>query len=957
MKSEPVASGLPSTPAAPGLTPPELDAQVHPPGWAVPVGRRIALALAASAVPLAVAAGLGLHGGPLEALAGVEVAGCEEVLAGGGCAVGPRTRLVIWAPVAPGAEVRAPAGARQQRLPGGVQLVVSAPDPRQAIALEVRQAGRRWRWQLDLVAAQPHPALQAAIARLAAGDGPGAASLVDRAWPALNDRQRALGLALRAEVAQARGEVGRWFDLRGQAAEQAARSGARLSAARYHLALAHGHLTRRHDLAAARARLEQAAALQVSGMAALWQDMQRGYLAQRSGDLAGALAAFASSAARAERLDQPLDVWLARRQEAAMLGALGRFEEALAAFRALAGAAAGRAPCERAGFLSSLAWQEAMAREAGTSPAVAGSVHGTIARAEQALALYRGACPTAGGQLANAAVNLALAHLQAGQVGPARESLAAAGAGEQPPQTFIELWRIDLEGRAALAAGEPAAALAAYQRLEELAARTLAGEARWRAAVGRARARALQGQRMEAIAAYQEAEALLDDQINQVPLGEGRSDFLGARDLATGELIAALQAAGRTVEAIEVARRGRGRTLVGLRPRDLLHARLHDGARALDPALRRSWERAAGAFLAARARLEALAERRWSLPGSELAAARASEQQIAREARQELAAALARLAPAAQRAPLSPPGPGEAILGFHPASRGPAGPTTWQGYLISEGATELVQLGPVDPAAPPAELAARLLRPFGPPLAAARRVRVLGYGPLSGVDFHALPFQGEPLGSRRQVVYSLDLPPSPSRPAVPGPAVVVADPGGDLPGARREGAEVVALLRARGATRVLEAVGLQGELSAARVRPLLAGADLFHYAGHGRFAAPDGMGSELPLAGGTALAVADVLALSADAVPRTVVLSGCETGRSQRQAGAELGLAHAFVLAGSEAVVASVREVGDGVARELATRLHRSDLADLGEALRLAQRSLARDRPDADWAAFRVIVR
>ena len=277
------------------------------------------------------------------------------------------------------------------------------------------------------------------------------------------------------------------------------------------------------------------------------------------------------------------------------------------------------------------------------------------------------------------------------------------------------------------------------------------------------------------------------------------------------------------------------------------------------------------------------------------------------------------------------------------------GPTSWRGFKID----------PLDPKADPGQLSQRLLAPFGPRLARARRVRVLGYGPLSDVDFHALPFRGEPLGKHRQVVYSLDLPPAPEgRPSgvSDSTVLVVADPGGNLPEARREGDEVAGLLRGRRLL-VVAAVGPQHRLSGPRMRPMLAGAELFHYAGHGRFAAPDGMGSELPLAEGTSLAVADVLALPANAVPRRVVLAGCETGRVERQAGAGLGLAQAFVLAGSEEVLASARSVDDGVARALSTRLHRTDAPSLGEALRLARGTLSRELPSRDWAAFRVIVR
>jgi tetratricopeptide (TPR) repeat protein len=904
----------------------------------------LALLAAGALVPAAAI----LTPGRVDTLPGVEFAGCEEVLEGNRCLVSPRSRLVIWVPLPAEASLRTPAGVRREPGEGGVRLRVDAPDVRQPLVLDVQQGPQRWRWQLELIPSRPHPGLQAAIDKMKAGQLDAAAALLDDSWQSSNERQRALGLAVRADLALGRGQIDRWFSLREQAAEQAVRAGARTSAARNHMALAHGYLTRRHDLTAARRHIERVSDREATGIVAVWRDMQRGYLAQRSGELGQALDAFTTCARRAERLDQQRDAWLARRQQATMLGAIGRFQEAVPAFRRLAREADGRGPCERAGFLNSLAWQELIAREAGAAPAVAGPVQDTIDKLERALALYR-ACPTAAGQPRNVQVNLAFAHLQAGQVTAARRALAAARPQGPAPDVIVELWRLDLLGRAALAAREVGAALEAFGRLEELAARTLAGEAGWRAVVGRARALALGGRRAEAIAAYQRAESRLDEQVNQVPLGDGRSDLLAARDVATGELVAALMAAGRSAEAIETARRGRRRTVVGARPQDRLPA--------LNPEQRRRWDEAVGAFLAARSRLEQLALQRWSLVGSQRDAARDEEAGLGGQARQHLAAALALLGPPEVRAPLPRPGPGEVILGFHPIARGFTGQTEWLGYAIDARSHQLARLGRLDPGTD--QLGRRLLAPFGRRLAGARRVRVLGYGPLSEIDFHALPFRGEPLGTNRQVVYSLDLPPAPQRRpsgAADPTVLVVADPGGNLPEARREGDEVAGLLRRRHLP-VIAAVGPQHRLSGPRMRPMLAGADLFHYAGHGRFAAPDGMGSELPLAEGTALAVADVLALPANAVPRQVVLAGCETGRVERQAGAGLGLAQAFVLAGSQEVLASARRVDDGVARALSTRLHRTDASELGEALRLARLTLSRELPARDWAAFRVIVR
>jgi len=79
---------------------------------------------------------------------------------------------------------------------------------------------------------------------------------------------------------------------------------------------------------------------------------------------------------------------------------------------------------------------------------------------------------------------------------------------------------------------------------------------------------------------------------------------------------------------------------------------------------------------------------------------------------------------------------------------------------------------------------------------------VLAYGPLQAVDFHALPFGGEPLFAHHLVIYSLDLPvrsspPSPGRPV----ALLVSNPQSDqgyLPAAGKEADEVAASIHNRG---------------------------------------------------------------------------------------------------------------------------------------------------------------
>jgi CHAT domain-containing protein len=190
---------------------------------------------------------------------------------------------------------------------------------------------------------------------------------------------------------------------------------------------------------------------------------------------------------------------------------------------------------------------------------------------------------------------------------------------------------------------------------------------------------------------------------------------------------------------------------------------------------------------------------------------------------------------------------------------------------------------------------------------------------------------------------------------------VVSDPAGNLPAARAEGAAVKRTLDARGGWTVRT---LEGERATSQsvIASLSEGPRLFHYAGHGQYAGYEGWESALPLASGSRLALADVLALPR--APAHVVLAGCETARTSDESPVEgLGLAQAFVAAGSEAVVAPLRPVRDDVAARIASALYEGSdrlgasvgVIDVAAALRQALMSARHDDPTSDWAAFRLL--
>ncbi|MFV2020733.1 CHAT domain-containing protein [Micromonospora sp. LOL_023] len=220
-------------------------------------------------------------------------------------------------------------------------------------------------------------------------------------------------------------------------------------------------------------------------------------------------------------------------------------------------------------------------------------------------------------------------------------------------------------------------------------------------------------------------------------------------------------------------------------------------------------------------------------------------------------------------------------------------------------------------------------------------VYLVPHGVLHDLPLHSLPVDGRPgglpLGHRNPVCYTPSLSvllhtlgrpgrratalPAPAPPVVaPAPgrhAVIFGDPGGDLPWASAE------------ATAVAETLGIgdvvgAGAVTRDAVLAALRDAATVHFAGHARASLTDGLTAGVALAGGEVLTAAQVLAAPVGA--DLVVLSGCETGVSQRRPGDELlGLVRALLHGGARALVTSQWRVGDHSAQQLLTAFHRHD--------------------------------
>jgi len=700
-------------------------------------------------------------------------------------------------------------------------------------------------------------------------------------------------------------------------------------------ALSHALVQHRRRFDEARAALASSTAAYPDGRAR--RPFYLGELAFETGDLRSAARAFREARAEAIRLGMRKLQRIAEQSLALALQASGRASEASALLDAVL-ADSELSPCERADALTNRGWIALLVRETGGTavaekgPALGGSPIDPESPTREALALVRKHCSDPQDE-ANLLVNLALAAVQTKNAAAARVHLAdaeallaksAAGAGT------IALWALEIRGRAALASDDPREALLAFTREEQLAEASTARELAWRGAVGSGEALEVLGRNDAASAAYARAEAYLDALSLDVPHGDGRDAFLGDRERSARQQVDLLVRLGRAKEALEVARKARRRAIAATARSGVLSA--------LPSADRAKWERAVGVVRAEREAIDREAASDWKLAADRLAPVLAARK--LREAKLEttIDEALAVIGQSMREGTPRPLDEGEMLLAFHPIRRG------FAVFAADATGVEAHTLERLDGSA----LADAILLPIRPRLLVAKRIRVLPYGLTHAIDVHALSFEGAPLVARAPVTYSLDVP-SPETPKAGDSMLLVADPTGDLPAARAE-AKTLAALHPQGLQSLL---GEQA--TSVLVRAALPKVDRFHYAGHGSSAGEAGWESQLPLAGG-ALTVEDVLALPR--VPAWVMLSACEGAKTNARAEG-LGVAQAFVLAGSMGVVAATRDVADSTAHALARHLYGdvepAGTTDAASLLRTGQLALRTSAPSADWAAFRVL--
>ncbi|MBC8134130.1 MAG: CHAT domain-containing protein [Deltaproteobacteria bacterium] len=840
----------------------------------------------------------------------VEWAGCSGVRPGPVCEVGAKRTLTIWVPGPPSKKRRIVddrgrtiPGSNEKEVDGGTRFQFDLPAGVRQVALqqdaESAHDAPALRWSLPIREAVPHVQIDRLIALGRSGEYEKALQGLEQLRTHAKAEERGPADAAIGRMALGLGRVER-AESAFRASIAAAKAEGRMNdVMRDGSALLWALLEKEQRYTEGRALLEE-----ISSVGALypegrvWMDYNAGLLAANTADVRTALGKYRAAEQSATRLGCVVLAENARGEVARLLVRIGRIAEAVAIQKTVT---TPDEPCVRATGALNLIW---------TLMALAAQNRNGKPNAElaQALLAARAAiqrCPDPMRRRL-VVINEAEYALQIHDDVALQRCVKEIEALPVDRDVLRESQRGDVLGQWYLRQGRPRQALTSFGA--QIPAALGAGllEEAFRGQVGVSRALLAMGHRREAVAELKKAQQLLERMLGQIPLAEGRGAFLGGHDDGVRFLVAALVDSGNVREAFRTARWARSI--------ELAHAARLDRLARLAPEARRRWEDALSRYQQIRAEIEHQAQDDWTVSRAQLLAVRAMRQTRAEQARATLDDAYRLLIEHAQTkdSQLSQPQVGEIYVGFFP------GPDGWFAFALTRSNIVVHRVN--DRAFSSLEEAARILQIFGPQLETARRVRFLPYGSADRVDWQAVPWKGRPLLSSVEVEYGLDLGTQSGRRVdadAPATALVVSNPTGDLP---------AATLEANGLSQTLavdwKVTRLEGA-SATRAATLeaLSKARLFHYAGHAQLAGLDGLSSALLLKGNGRVELGDLL--TAPTLPQVVFLSACEAAGTVTVQPSLMGLAEAFIAAGSQVAIAPTRPIRDEDARIFVTAFYK----------------------------------
>lgn len=693
----------------------------------------------------------------------------------------------------------------------------------------------------------------------------------------------------------------------------------------------------------------------------VWEKLHRGNLRFQLGDLRGALADTSQGLKQALLFNDTSGLLELKLEQATILAHLGRFREAKALLPSVLKEDLGS--CMRIRALHTKSWLGILEWQASGAPSQPDQDELRKSLSE-ALTLFD-KCKQV---RPRAAVLTDQAHAELLSGNADRAACFLQQAKDEVMEDAELQWEwLDLQGQILARQNNWGAAQKAYAELRRLSASANAYESLLRALFGLANAAEHQDEQA-ALALYDEARTLLEERALEMPLGSGHSSFVGSYQRGTQLELDLLLRRGRSMEAFELLRRSRSRTMDTI-------ARFAQIDR-FDAKKRESYDRAVAAYQHARLELEALVIPARDAPSNQLESLQ-REMQEREQALLSILATAGRASLSTGRPELRPIAPREMMLTCHPLRK------QWACLLASSQAPPAVGYsdGPPDLA-----WLTRFLAPHSQELSTMERLVILPFGAMRHLDIHLLPLWpgGVPLWSRIEVVYGMDLPAPNSTQAqnLRDGAFLFVDPQRNLPENRQAAQDIDEALRSQGWRTQIQ-MGSVARLGgaqdvppsvlkvSAQTKTVLSGIaanDLFIYAGHADYAEAGGWIHRLGLLDERGILVGDILTLQR--APSTVLLFACQSGRSDEETGGQegVGLAQAFLLAGSQVVLATVRPVRDdvaaAVARALTRRLPKGGAGVSGALLRtifaevrqLAWSKDAAAELDTNLAAFRIFV-
>lgn len=554
--------------------------------------------------------------------------------------------------------------------------------------------------------------------------------------------------------------------------------------------------------------------------------------------------------------------------------------------------------------------------------------------------------------LANIHVNLALAEAQLGDTRTAQHYLDIARNQSEPLDGDVAEWANEVEARIAMGHGELNRAWQLWcsaapdqdclPRAGEEATPTLgpevSAEIRSLALFGRAQIALSRADPTTAERLLLTARDELDEQARFVPLGEGKSTFVGNRSKASRYLAELYVQTGRLEEAARELRRASAQILSVFQTIDAIDP--------VDDTQRGARLARLQKFHAARATLaEKSAELQWA-PTDRLDGLK-EEIQEAQKTATKVLDELASNQKTNLHIPSHPP-PDELWLLLAPIGNKWGAIWQWEAQAIYVPLPELTPPRSAD------DLATLLLPPVAAILKSKSHLRVTAIGDAAGIDIHVLPWQDLPLQNQIVVDYWVAGTKPAAEARKEANALIVSDPSEDLQFARQF-CKVAASLWQLSDT-VPDVIC--GEHAARNsILEKLTNSAVLVYSGHARKGGMDGRNAAMLVAEKAEISAADLIAQPQ--LPPWVVLSACEAAETHRESIAPgPGIAQAFLLGGSQMVIAAVRPVNDRCASEWTERLlkHWSQPTqeNLWAAYLSASDRLRTEEPECDFGMFRV---